>query len=63
MRITFLGTLAANAYPEAFCRCANCDEGRVLATHIAHEGNPVHPELAAWAAGRGYEVAYDGLVV
>jgi phosphoribosyl 1,2-cyclic phosphate phosphodiesterase len=37
--------------------------GRVLATHIAHEGNPAHPELAEFAAGHGYEVAYDGLVV
>jgi phosphoribosyl 1,2-cyclic phosphate phosphodiesterase len=36
---------------------------RVLATHIAHEGNPPHPELAAYAAAHGYEVAYDGLVV
>lgn len=36
---------------------------RALATHIAHEGNPAHPELAAWAAQHGYEVAYDGLVV
>jgi phosphoribosyl 1,2-cyclic phosphate phosphodiesterase len=39
------------------------DGGRVLATHIAHEGNPAHPELSAWAAGRGYEVAYDGLTI
>lgn len=37
--------------------------GRVFATHIAHEGNPAHPELAAFAAAHGYEVAYDGLVV
>jgi phosphoribosyl 1,2-cyclic phosphate phosphodiesterase len=37
--------------------------GRVLATHIAHEGNPVHPELADFAASHGYEVAHDGLVV
>jgi phosphoribosyl 1,2-cyclic phosphate phosphodiesterase len=36
---------------------------RVLATHIAHEGNPPHPELATYAAALGYEVAYDGLVV
>lgn len=35
--------------------------GRVLATHIAHEGNPPHPDLAAFAAAHGYEVAYDGL--
>jgi phosphoribosyl 1,2-cyclic phosphate phosphodiesterase len=39
------------------------DVARVLATHIAHEGNPVHPELASFAARHGYEVAYDGLVV
>lgn len=39
------------------------DSARILATHIAHEGNPVHPELAAWAAVYGYEIAYDGLVV
>jgi phosphoribosyl 1,2-cyclic phosphate phosphodiesterase len=39
------------------------DDGRVLATHIAHEGNPPHPELASFAADHGYEVAYDGLVV
>jgi phosphoribosyl 1,2-cyclic phosphate phosphodiesterase len=34
---------------------------RILATHIAHEGNPPHPELSAFAAAHGYEVAYDGL--
>jgi phosphoribosyl 1,2-cyclic phosphate phosphodiesterase len=39
------------------------DKVRVFATHIAHEGNPVHPELADFAARHGYEVAYDGLVV
>jgi len=38
-------------------------QARVLATHIAHEGNPVHPELADFAARHGYEVAYDGLTV
>lgn len=30
MRLTFLGTGAANAYPEAFCRCANCTRARAL---------------------------------
>jgi phosphoribosyl 1,2-cyclic phosphate phosphodiesterase len=35
--------------------------GRVFATHIAHEGNPVHPELEEFASRQGYEVAYDGL--
>jgi phosphoribosyl 1,2-cyclic phosphate phosphodiesterase len=39
------------------------EQGRVLATHIAHEGNPPHPELAAFASQHGYEAAYDGLVV
>jgi len=30
MIITFLGTAAANAYPEAFCRCDNCERARAL---------------------------------
>ena len=37
--------------------------GRAFATHIAHEGNPVHPELVKFAKKHGYEVAYDGLVL
>lgn len=37
--------------------------GRVLATHIAHEGNPPHDDLADFARRHGYEVAYDGLVL
>ena len=37
--------------------------GRAFATHIAHEGNPPHPALVAYASQHGYEVAYDGLVV
>lgn len=37
-------------------------EGRAFATHISHPGNPVHPQLAAYAAHHGYAVAYDGLV-
>ena len=37
------------------------ENGRVFATHIAHEGNPAYPELAEFAAGHGYEIAYDGL--
>lgn len=36
---------------------------RALATHIAHEGNPAHPELVEYAARHGYEVAHDGLTV
>jgi phosphoribosyl 1,2-cyclic phosphate phosphodiesterase len=38
-------------------------QGRVLATHIAHEGNRPHCELSAFADRHGYEVAYDGLVI
>src|SRR5258708_35778115 len=30
MIITFLGTSAANAYPEAFCQCTNCERARAL---------------------------------
>jgi phosphoribosyl 1,2-cyclic phosphate phosphodiesterase len=36
---------------------------RVFATHIAHEGNPVHPELANFAKQHDYEIAYDGLIL
>lgn len=36
---------------------------RVFATHIAHEGNPPHPDLVEFARAWGYEIAYDGLVV
>ena len=39
------------------------DKARILATHVAHAGNPVHPELADFAARHGYGVAYDGLTV
>jgi phosphoribosyl 1,2-cyclic phosphate phosphodiesterase len=39
------------------------DHARVFATHIAHEGNPPHPDLVDFAAGHGYEIAYDGLTV
>ena len=28
MKITFLGTSGANAYPEAFCTCQNCENAR-----------------------------------
>lgn len=31
MKLTFLGTSAANAFPEAFCSCENCQEARFLA--------------------------------
>jgi phosphoribosyl 1,2-cyclic phosphate phosphodiesterase len=30
LEITFLGTSAANAYPEAFCSCCNCERARRL---------------------------------
>lgn len=39
------------------------DGARILGTHIAHEGNPPHPELSAYAALHGYEIAYDGMTV
>ena len=59
--------LSARQFIEHVSRMRNegllADEARVLATHIAHEGNPVHPELTDFAARHGYEVAYDGLVV
>jgi phosphoribosyl 1,2-cyclic phosphate phosphodiesterase len=36
---------------------------QAFATHIAHEGNPPHPQLSAFAADHGYEIAFDGLTI
>ncbi len=33
MKLTFLGTAAANAFPEAFCRCENCEGAHALGGH------------------------------
>ncbi len=37
--------------------------GRAFGTHIAHEGNPPHPHLQAFAHAHGYEIAHDGLCI
>jgi phosphoribosyl 1,2-cyclic phosphodiesterase len=37
--------------------------GRVFASHIAHDANPAHPQLVEFAVQNGYEVAFDGLIV
>jgi phosphoribosyl 1,2-cyclic phosphate phosphodiesterase len=39
------------------------DGARFFAHHLAHHSNPAHEELVEFATARGYEVAYDGLVV
>jgi len=39
------------------------ETSRFLATHISHDANPVHPELAEFATKNSYEVAYDGMTV
>ncbi len=39
------------------------NNAQIFATHISHEGNPIHPELEEYARVRGYKIAYDGLVV
>lgn len=39
------------------------DQARIFASHIAHEGNPVHTELVDFAVQYGYEIAYDGLTI
>jgi phosphoribosyl 1,2-cyclic phosphate phosphodiesterase len=39
------------------------ENARIFATHISHEGNPVHPELSNYATQHGYEIAYDGLII
>lgn len=36
---------------------------RIFATHISHEGMPLHDDLSAFAAKNGYEIAFDGLTI
>ena len=36
---------------------------KMFATHISHEGNPLHDILSGYAQKRNYEIAYDGLSV
>jgi len=40
-----------------------CPGGRVIATHISHNWNPVHDDLIAILEPHGIIVAYDGLMV
>lgn len=39
------------------------NDARIFATHISHEGNPVHSDLVEYGRKFGYEIAYDGLVI
>jgi len=38
-------------------------QGRVIATHLSHNGGALHHELVEYFAPHGIEVAYDGMVV
>jgi phosphoribosyl 1,2-cyclic phosphate phosphodiesterase len=59
--------LSAHQVIEHVARMRNegllAQNARAFATHIAHEGNPTHPELVDFARQHGYEIAYDGLVL
>jgi len=61
------GHLNANRFIEHIRRMRDehllADTARIFATHISHEGNPIHSELSKYAAKFGYEIAYDGLVI
>ena len=61
------GHLSAHQFIEHIARLREegllTDQARVFATHIAHDGNPAHPDLVIFAAQHGYEIAYDGLTV
>ena len=61
------GYLNANRFIEHIKRMKEenllAKNARILATHISHEGNPLHSELSEYAAEHGYEIAYDGLVI
>ncbi|HBC46098.1 MAG TPA: hypothetical protein DEO84_09640 [candidate division Zixibacteria bacterium] len=66
-KIDGAGHLNANQFAEHIQRMRDENllgkSGRVFATHISHEGNPVHSDLVKYAKKHGYDVAYDGLVI
>ena len=37
--------------------------GAVYATHISHEGTPLHDELEQFGVAHGYHIAWDGLTL
>jgi phosphoribosyl 1,2-cyclic phosphate phosphodiesterase len=39
------------------------DNAKIFATHISHEGNPMHSELEEYGKSDGYKIADDGLVI
>jgi phosphoribosyl 1,2-cyclic phosphate phosphodiesterase len=59
--------LSAHQVIEHVARMSNegllAPNARAFGTHIAHEGNPAHPELSNFAKKHGYEIAYDGLTL
>jgi phosphoribosyl 1,2-cyclic phosphate phosphodiesterase len=38
-------------------------DGRMIATHLSHNGGALHQELCEFFAPHGIEVAYDGMVI
>lgn len=61
------GHLNANQFIEHIRRMRDekllKESARIFATHISHEGNPIHSEMVEYGKKHGYEVAYDGLVI
>ncbi len=61
------GHLNANQFVEHIKRMKEegllKENARIFATHISHEGNPMHSELVEFGKKNGYEIAYDGLVI
>ena len=59
--------LNANAFEKHIKRMAELNmlssNAQIFATHISHEGNPIHSELEEYGKVHGYKIAYDGLVV
>ncbi len=61
------GHLNANQFVETIERMRSLNllkpTSKIFATHISHEGNPIHEKLEQYACRYGYDVAYDGLVI
>ena len=61
------GHLNANQFIEHIQRMRTQNllkkNARIFATHISHEGNPIHSKMVEYGKKHGYEIAYDGLVI
>lgn len=38
-------------------------DGRIMVSHLSHDGTPPYTDLVVYASPQGYKVIYNGLVI